>query len=699
MDLKEALNNIPPASLDYQEWVQVGMALKHEGYDCGTWDQWSASDSRYKQGECEKKWNTFREGSSVLVTAGTIIDLAKRFGYVPYNQREIRVFDWDDEIQYDGDPDMIIKDSAWLDVSNVIEEPKDFDGVDELRRYIRALFQDDEIIGFCIDAEYDPDKNKWRPASKGAYGMTAKQLLASIKKHPKDIKDTIGDYNEQAGAWIRFNPLDGTGVSNENVTSYRFALVESDNLELEKQKALMEELKLPIVMMVHSGSKSVHAIVRIDAVNAREYRERVDYLYRVCEKNGLTIDKQNKNASRMSRMPGVIRGDKKQFIIAENIGFDNYDEWKNYIEDAVDQLPEIVDYASLDELPPLSPELIGGVLRKGHKMLIAGPSKAGKSFLLIELALCITSGRKWLDAQCTSGRVLYINLEVDSASFLHRIDNVRQQMGIDKSEVHIDVWNLRGENTAIEMLAPRLIRRAAGKDYDAIIFDPLYKINQGDENSASEMGKFFNQLDYICTKLHTSIICCHHHSKGAQGGKFSMDRASGSGVFARDPDALLDMIQLNPRDVGLSLEKGQTAWRISFTLREFETPEDIDVIFAHPVHRITIELKDAKPMSGQDSSTNSRRGNDVKKDKKREKYERLVAFVENWDEIDTNPVHLPYPTVLEAVEYFKSDKGYSKPTIMRWLEEFDDLKLERGKILLSDSEVLNESQTEESTLM
>ena len=687
MDLTEALQYIPPSSLDYQSWINVGMALKHEGYSCNVWDSWSASDSRYKKGVCEKKWDTFRESAGVIVTGGTIIDLAKRFGYVTPGKREVTTFDWEDEIQYDGDPDVVVKDSAWLDTSNIIEEPsdKEFDGVDELRRYIRAMYQDDEIVGFCIDAEEDKEKGKWRPSSKGVFGMTAGQILQSIKKHPKDIKDTIGDYNEQAGAWIRFNPLDGMGVSNDNVTAFRFALVESDSLAIEKQKALMEELKLPIVMMVHSGKKSVHAIVRIDAVNAREYRERVDYLYKVCEKNGLSIDKQNKNASRMSRMPGVIRGDKKQFIIAENIGLATFDEWKDYIEDAVDQLPDFEETYE-KELPPLAPELIAGVLRKGHKMLISGPSKAGKSFLLIELALCITAGKNWLNMQCMKGKVLYINLEVDRASFMHRIDNVRQEMKIEEKDAKFTVWNLRGENAPIDRLAPRLIRRATGKDYDAIIFDPLYKINQGDENSASEMGKFFNQLDHICAKLGTSIICCHHHSKGSQGGKFSMDRASGSGVFARDPDALLDMIQLNPRDVGKSLEKGQTAWRISYTLREFQTPEDVDVIFDHPVHRITTDLKEAKPMSGADSSTNSRRGNDVKKDKKREKYDRLLSFVENWGEIDTSAVHLPYPTLLDAVEYFKHDKGFSKDSIRRWLSEYEDLKLEDGRLILIEVE-------------
>lgn len=679
-NLLDALEVIPPSSLNYKEWVNVGMALKHEGYAVGVWDDWSRSDSRYKDGDCDRKWQSFNESAGNIVTGGTIVELARRFGFSP--GREIRTFDWDDEIEYDGGPDVIVKDSAWLDTSDVIVIPSDndFDGADQFRRYLRALFKENEIVGFCVDAHQDEGDHKWKPSSRGVYGMTAGQLLASIKKHPKDIRDTIGDYETAAGAWIRFNPLDGKGVGNSNVTAYKYALVESDSLEIEKQKALMEELKLPIAVMVHSGGKSVHAIVRINAVNLPEYQERVDYLYKVCEKNGLHIDTQNKNPSRLSRMPGVFRGEKKQFIIAENIGCPTFEEWQDYIEDSIDTLPEIINFASLEKLPDLAPELIGGILRKGHKMLIAGPSKAGKSFLLIELAICIAAGKKWMGFDCHEGKVLYINLEVDGDSFMNRVHNVAAEMKL-KVSPNLDIWNLRGKNTVIDKLAPRLIRRATGKGYAAIIFDPLYKINQGDENSAAEMGRFFNQLDYICTTLGTSVICCHHHSKGGQGGKFSIDRASGSGVFARDPDALLDMIQINPRDAGKSLEKGQTAWRISATLREFMSPDDFDVIFDYPVHRITEDLKDAKPISGQDASTNSQRGNDAKKDKMAEKYTRFCAFVENWDEIDTSQPHLPYPTIEDAVEYFKSDKGYSRTTIKRWLNDFDDVKLVNGRLV------------------
>ena len=676
MELTQLLDYIPASSLDYQDWVNVGMALKHEGLSCDIWDSWSRSDSRYKSGECARKWKTFREDASTIVTGGTIYELAKRYGYKP---EEVKVFDWDDEISDDGDPEKIIN-TTWLDVSNTIEQPKEINATDELRRYIQALFKPDEIVGFCIDAQKDEGRNKWTPASKGAYGMTAKAILNAIKKHPDDIKAVIGDYNEEAGAWIRFNPLDGAGVSNNNVTELRYALVESDTLEIERQKAIMEELQLPIAIMLYSGGKSIHAIVKVDAVTVQDYREKVDYLYRICEKNGLSIDKQNKNPSRMSRMPGVKRGDKNQYILAENIGLASFDEWKEYIEDSIDTYPDIVTFSDLQELPALSPEIIHGILRKGHKMLISGASKAGKSFLLIELAISITTGRKWLGFQCEKGRVLYVNLEVDGASFLHRVRDV-QKIIAPGEQLPLDVWNLRGEPAEINRLAPRLIRRAQNKHYDLIILDPLYKINEGEENSATDMAKFFNQLDRICKQLGVSIACCHHHSKGAQGGKFSIDRASGSGVFARDPDALLDMIRIDPRDVDKDLEDGQTAWRISATLREFPSPDDIDVIFDHPIHHITEDLKEALPMSGMGVDVNSQRGNAVKGDKAEKRYTRLKGFVQNWDEIDTSISHNKYPTIQDAVEYFKNDQGFSERTIRRAIEKHDDFEIRGGMIL------------------
>ena len=184
-----------------------------------------------------------------------------------------------------------------------------------------------------------------RPANSGAYDRTAGQLCAALKKCGGDIGSVIGDWNEEAGAWIRFNPLDGSGVRNENVTTLRFALVESDALEPERQLAVMEELRLPAAAIVHSGGKSVHAIVRIDARDMDEYRKRVEYLYAVCRKNGLPVDTQNRNPSRLSRMPGVTRAGKRQYLIGVNRGKESFDAWRDWIEAANDDLPDVVGLA------------------------------------------------------------------------------------------------------------------------------------------------------------------------------------------------------------------------------------------------------------------------------------------------------------------------------------------------------------------
>jgi P4 family phage/plasmid primase-like protien len=50
----------PSRANSYDDWVRVGMALKNAGYLCEIWDDWSKQSSKYKVGECEKKWATFQ---------------------------------------------------------------------------------------------------------------------------------------------------------------------------------------------------------------------------------------------------------------------------------------------------------------------------------------------------------------------------------------------------------------------------------------------------------------------------------------------------------------------------------------------------------------------------------------------------------------------------------------------------------------
>ena len=555
-NLTEILEYIDPSTCSYQEWINVGMALKHEGYTVSDWDMWSMKDvNRYHSGECAKKWTTF-QGSSAPVTAGTIIQMAKENGY--HYENVSAELDWDSEI---GSKDeLVVVDRNWLERSE-IHIPEQWNPTEQIITYLETLFEPDENVGYVTESwEHD---GKFLP-SKGCYDRTAGQLIKELYQCKGDIGSVLGDYNSEVGAWIRFNPLDGKGVKNENVTEFRYALVESDTMDISAQKAIITELELPVAALVYSGKKSLHAIVKIDASTYEEYKKRVDYLYNVCNKNGLKLDIQNRNPSRLSRMPGIMRNGKKQYLLDTNIGKENWNEWREWIESVNDDLPDPESMADVwDNLPSLAPPLIDGVLRQGHKMLIAGPSKAGKSYALIELCCAIAEGKKWLEWNCTQGRVMYVNLELDRASCLHRFKDVYTALGITPNNLsNIDIWNLRGRSVPMDKLAPKLIRRASKKNYIAIIIDPIYKVITGDENSADQMAHFCNQFDKVCTELGCAVIYCHHHSKGAQGGKRSMDRASGSGVFARDPDALIDLVELELNDDILKQEKNKAVCKV-----------------------------------------------------------------------------------------------------------------------------------------
>ena len=88
--LLEALNALDPSRCSYAEWVEVGMALKAEGYPCSVWDDWSRRDAaRYHTGDCEKKWETFKDSG---VNGGTIVHLAKTYN----NYTPVYELDWDD---------------------------------------------------------------------------------------------------------------------------------------------------------------------------------------------------------------------------------------------------------------------------------------------------------------------------------------------------------------------------------------------------------------------------------------------------------------------------------------------------------------------------------------------------------------------------------------------------------------------------
>lgn len=681
-DLPEILAHVDPAQCDYSTWVSVGMALKAAGRPVTEWEDWSRRDSaRFHDGECVRKWATFEREGNGTVGPGSIVALARAHGWEPPVGG--LALGWDDEISVAGYPSAASADVPIQDG----DDGSEWDPVGDLREYLCALFRKGEHVGYVVASD-----DHGRPRGKGSYARTLEDIVANIDRElttgKPDMGNVVGDWNAANGAWIRINPLSGTGVKGSDVTSLRHVLVESDAMDPARQVAMIREFMLPCAAIVSSAGKSVHAIVRVDAPSKREYDRRVEFLFKWLKGRGYEVDSQNRNPGRLSRMPGVTRSGRRQMLLGTNEGLPTWEAWEEWAIGADDGLPDMEPLASVwDDLPPLSEPLIDGVLRRGHKLLLAGPSKAGKSYALIELAIGIAEGREWLGWQCRRGKVLYVNLELDRASCLHRFRDVYAALGWEPDHLgSIDVWNLRGHAAGMRKIAPRLIHRAAKRGYDLVIIDPIYKVIEGDENSAGDMARFCNAFDEIATSLGCAVAYCHHHSKGYQGQKRSMDRASGSGVFARDPDALLDLSPLDvdeeerqehvpgavraacmahverrapwlagderirtmanadliryletevmgAEDLKARVAAARTAspWRIEGTLREFPAFEPRNVWFEHPLHRLDdgslSKAEVAADYAGRPQQKNGERARKARREKNRRQNEAKVAAV------------------------------------------------------------------------
>lgn len=614
-DLEDIVMAMDCSSMDYTEWVTVGMALKAALGDAGLriWDDWSSTDAaRYNDGECERKWRTFSDdGTSGMggdgVGSGTIVQMAEERGVMPMPDDE-RIDLWGDLELDDTPPHMMPLtptgeiDTGWVeDFEPTYDDDLPWCQADDLEGYVRALFRDGDMVDIVSKSVTTRDGRK--VPTKGVASSFSDLVYKADRCREMlngDIETAVGHYDHNVGVWVRFNPMDGEGHGDRNVTDFRYALVESDDIPIEKQRGMLEAMNLPIAALVSSGNKSIHAIVHIDAgTDYDEYRRRVNTLYEWVESKGFRLDRQNKNPSRLSRLPGVVRGRNRQRLLATNIGPASWHEWREWVEDVEDELPSDVSLDDVwDDPIRLPPPLIGdeehGVVRQGQKMIVVGDSKMGKSYTLIDLAEAVCTGGRWLGMPCACGPVFYVNLEIEAEEFRNRqkvvwADRVAHMDEADETLLRRNFfsWNLRGSAQLMEDLAPKVIRRVlkrrAKGGFKLLVIDPVYKVNGGDDNNAEMVARFTNAIDRVAEECGCAVAYAHHHPKGTAGQKKSMDRMSGSGVYARDADTVIDFTALDIDDETRESEfSGCPAYRASFTTRSYRTPPDMDVLFVFP---------------------------------------------------------------------------------------------------------------------
>lgn len=257
------------------------------------------------------------------------------------------------------------------------------------------------------------------------------------------------------------------------------------------------------------------------------------------------------------------------------------------VNELIGKIPE---WTSADEIPvdlnklimQRYPVLIDGLLHRGTKMVLGGGSKSYKTWTLLNLAACVASGTPWFGRECvqTGKDVIFLNFEVPHEFFLQRVKSVCEAMGIDFPH-NLKVWSLRGVCNDLSVLLQVIDQRMQKDNLAMMCIDPIYKaLGDRDENSAGDIGLLMNEVEALVEKTGAAVAFGAHYSKGNQAEKDPLDRISGSGVFARDPDTIM----------GLTAHEEDNCFTVHAALRNFSGIDPFVVKWDFPLFRLQDDL-------------------------------------------------------------------------------------------------------------
>ena len=166
--------------------------------------------------------------------------------------------------------------------------------------------------------------------------------------------------------------------------------------------------------------------------------------------------------------------------------------------------------------------LIGKLIERGTTGQIFGPPASGKSFVELDMGLCVATGSKWNGHECEQGAVLYFAGE-GHKGLIKRIKAWTLKHGTlvepfffsSRSTISFDKAGL--DKVVAEGLS---LQKQIGQPISLIIIDTLARHLQGDENSASDMSAFVRMVDGLRNTFPGSTaIIVHHTGNDAESGR------------------------------------------------------------------------------------------------------------------------------------------------------------------------------------
>jgi len=433
------------------------------------------------------------------------------------------VIAWDGEIgkhkpatQGIGDPDY---------VENV--PPPSGDPVADLRGWLAALYAPGDKVNYVTSAFLDED-GKWKPKGMGV-NRTRADIEADLVKYEKKghkgealLRFVLGDWDADSGVWARINPMDGAGSTNSNVVRMDHVLVEGDEQEIGRQLAVIRSLRLPCAAVVHSGGKSVHAVVKVGAGTDKAlYAERVAILFKALEDAGLTPDVKCKNSSRLSRLPGPSRAGKPQYLVSGACGAESWDAWLSEQEESEFQA-QACGPRDLAQTPEPD-NLVGDrfLCRQGSWLLVA-QSGVGKSVFAIQAAVSFSVGRDVFGLRVERPlRNLMIQAENNKGDMHEAFAGICAGLGLSDTELADLETNFRTVHCSRytgQRFAEFVAHLCRAHRPDIVWIDPLLSYLGGEISKMQDTSRFLqNLMQPVIEDANIGLVVVHHTGKPPKG--------------------------------------------------------------------------------------------------------------------------------------------------------------------------------------
>lgn len=188
-------------------------------------------------------------------------------------------------------------------------------------------------------------------------------------------------------------------------------------------------------------------------------------------------------------------------------------------------------FVDIRKLESCAPDwLIDGHIEKNTLNCLFGDPGAGKSFVAIDMALCVANGEEWAGLGTQKGGVIYISGEGHNG-IKRRIDAWEKQHKIETPENRFNLSTcpvLLSDPDAAAMVGEEINRivKDSGHTPSLIVVDTLARNMGGDENSTKDMNDFIINIDrFLRVPYQASVIIVHHTGHSDKG------RARGSMAF------------------------------------------------------------------------------------------------------------------------------------------------------------------------